>query len=222
MVKVYIDAGHGGSDPGATGNGIKEKDITLKIAKKVNTYLKEYGATTKMSRTGDTYPTLTQRTNAANKWGADLFLSIHINAGGGKGFESFRYKGISATSKTGQIQKYIHNAINEVNGLTNRGMKTADLHVCRETKMPAVLTENGFIDSTSDAQKMKDGKWIDKVAQAHADGIAQAFGLKKKKKTAKQDKNLYRVQVGAFADKKNAEKLAKELHKKGYKTYITD
>ncbi len=83
MVKVYIDPGHGGTDPGAVANGLKEKDLTLKIAKYTRDYLQDNykGVSIKMSRTGDTYPSLTQRTNEANKWGADVFVSIHINAG---------------------------------------------------------------------------------------------------------------------------------------------
>src|SRR5690606_13418747 len=87
MKKVFIDPGHGGSDSGAVGNGLKEKDLTLAIAKECEKVLKsEYeGVTVKMSRTGDTYPTLSARTNAANSWNADLFISIHINAGGGTG-----------------------------------------------------------------------------------------------------------------------------------------
>src|SRR5690625_4189365 len=102
MIKMYLDAGPGGSDQGAIANGIKEKDITLKIAKKVQKYLKDYkNVSVKMSRTGDTYPSLTQRTNEANAWGADAFVSIHINSGGGVGYEDFIYNGnVSGKTKT--------------------------------------------------------------------------------------------------------------------------
>jgi len=88
MVKVFIDPGHGGIDSGATGNGLTEKNVTLQIALAVRKYLREYkDVSIKMSRTANKTVTLQQRTNAANNWGADLFLSIHINAGGGTGFE---------------------------------------------------------------------------------------------------------------------------------------
>src|SRR5699024_11444864 len=84
MVKIFIDPGHGGSDGGAAANGLKEKDVTLKIAKKIRSRLGNYeGVGTKMSRTTDKYISLTGRTNMANSWNADFFLSIHINAGGG-------------------------------------------------------------------------------------------------------------------------------------------
>lgn len=86
MVKIFIDPGHGGTDPGAVGNGLQEKNLTLQIATRVkNILLAEYNnVTILMSRTGDTFPTLQDRTNQANAWGADFFLSIHINAGGGQ------------------------------------------------------------------------------------------------------------------------------------------
>lgn len=179
MIKIYVDAGHGGSDPGASANGIKEKDITLKIAKKVQQFLKEYNnVSVKMSRTGDTYPSLTQRTNEANSWGADAFVSIHINSGGGQGYEDFIYNG-NVSGKTKTLQNEIHKQVSRHFG-TNRGKKRANLHVCRESKMPAVLTENGFIDNDTDAKNMKDNSFLDKVAKSHAEGIANVFNLKKK------------------------------------------
>lgn len=181
MVKIYVDAGHGGSDPGAQGNGINEKDITLKIAKKVQEYLGDYSnASVKMSRTGDSYPTLTQRTNEANAWGADFFLSIHINSGGGTGYEDFVYTTISGGSKTGKIRSSIHTEVMKQNGLSDRGKKKENLHVLRESAMPAVLTENGFIDNTAEANKMKSQTWINDVARGHVNGLAKAFNLKKK------------------------------------------
>jgi|SRR5690625_669933 len=187
MVKIYVDAGHGGSDPGAVGNGIKEKDITLKIAKKVQKYLKEYkNVSVKMSRTGDTYPTLAQRTNEANAWGADAFISIHINSGGGVGYEDFIYNG-NVSTKTESLQNEIHNQVSK-HFDTNRGKKRANLHVCRESKMPAVLTENGFIDNANDAANMKDNSFLDKVAKSHAEGIAKAFNMTKGSNTSQNNK----------------------------------
>lgn len=232
MVKIYLDPGHGGSDPGAVGNGLREKDLTLKISLKIRDMLiKEYDdISVRMSRTGDSFPTLSQRTSDANKWGADYFLSVHINAGGGFGFESFVYPGSSAKSKT--YQNIVHAEIMKLIGIKDRGKKQKNLHVVRETNMPAILTECGFIDSTSDANKMKDNSWLDKVARGHANGIASAFGLKKNpgassKVTTKtttaattNSKALYRVQVGAFSDKKNADKLANELKSKGYSVIV--
>ncbi|MCM3456545.1 N-acetylmuramoyl-L-alanine amidase [Heyndrickxia oleronia] len=180
MFKLFLDPGHGGSDPGAVGNGIREKDITLKIATKIRDFLlNEYSnVTVLMSRTGDTYPTLSDRTNAANSWGANYFLSIHINAGGGTGFESFVYPGVDTPTTT--YQSAIHSEIMKLNQLSDRGKKQSNLHVLRESNMPALLTENGFIDNANDAAKMKSDSWIANVARGHVNGLAKAFNLQKK------------------------------------------
>ena len=180
MFKLFLDPGHGGSDPGAVGNGIREKDITLSIALKIRDILQsEYEEVEiKMSRTGDTFPSLRQRTNAANSWDADYFLSIHINAGGGTGFESFVDTSVGAA--TLEYQSIIHEEIAKVIGLRDRGEKQARYHVVHASRMPALLTENGFIDTTSDANKMKDPNWIDTVARGHVNGLARAFNLEKK------------------------------------------
>ncbi|GIN38441.1 N-acetylmuramoyl-L-alanine amidase [Heyndrickxia oleronia] len=180
MFKLFLDPGHGGSDPGAVGNGIREKDITLKIATKIRDFLlNEYSnVSVLMSRTGDTYPTLSDRTNAANSWGANYFLSIHINAGGGTGFESFVYPGVGTPTTT--YQSAIHSEIMKLNQLSDRGKKQSNLHVLRESNMPALLTENGFIDNANDAAKMKSDSWITNVARGNVNGLAKAFNLQKK------------------------------------------
>lgn len=140
MFKLYLDPGHGGSDPGAVTNGLREKDLTLSISLKIGEILaNEYNdAAVKMSRTGDTFPTLNQRTKDANAWGADFYLSVHINSGGGTGFESFIYPNSGAPTTT--YQSAIHEEIMKVIGLRDRGKKQGNLHVLRESNMPALLT----------------------------------------------------------------------------------
>lgn len=225
--KIYIDAGHGGSDPGAVANGLREKDVTLQIAKRIETILKnEYaGVATRMSRTGDQTVSLSQRTSAANAWSADVFLSIHVNAGGGTGYEDFIYNG-KVGSATIALQNVMHAEITKQVDFRNRGKKRANFQVLRESRMSAILTENGFIDNRSDASKLKQSSYIERIARGHVNGLARALGIKKKpapKPSAPEPSGkLYRVQVGAFADKKNAERLAAELKKKGYQTYITN
>ncbi|WP_029761950.1 N-acetylmuramoyl-L-alanine amidase, partial [Geobacillus thermodenitrificans] len=122
-------------------------------------------------------------------------------------------------------QNVIHQEIMKAIGnVRDRGKKRANYAVLRETRMPALLTENLFIDNPSDATKLKSEQFLLQIAHGHAQGIVKAFGLKKKTKQQPQpkvsDKKLYRVQVGAFSDRKNAEKLAEELKKKGYPVYI--
>src|SRR5699024_5009796 len=87
-IKILIDPGHGRNDPGASSNRLKEKDLTLDISKRVNdNILSNYEVKTKMTRTSDKTVSLNNRTSSANAWGADLFLSVHINSGGGTGYE---------------------------------------------------------------------------------------------------------------------------------------
>jgi N-acetylmuramoyl-L-alanine amidase len=179
MVRIFIDPGHGGNDPGAVGNGLKEKDLTLKIAKKIKSRLTNYeNVQVKLSRENDTYLTLSERAKMANDWGADIFISIHINAGGGVGFESYIYNGSVSTS-TIAYQNIIHEEIVKVTGWNDRGKKRENYAVLRETKMPAILTENGFIDNTTDANKLKNDSFLDNISQGHVNGIVKVFNLKK-------------------------------------------
>lgn len=184
MVKIFIDAGHGGTDPGAIGNGLKEKELTLKIAKKIQTLLGNYEkVSVKMSRTGDASLTLKQRTDAANAWGADFFLSIHINAGGGTGYEDYRYNTLTASSGTGKIQAAIHDAVMaelKPYGVKDRGAKSANFHVLRESNMSAALSENLFIDTKTDADLLEQDEVLNAIARGHAAGLVKAFNLKKK------------------------------------------
>lgn len=225
MVKLYLDVGHGGSDPGAVGNGLKEKDLTLKISKKINDLLKDYeGITVKMSRSTDKTLSLKQRTDEANKWGADLLLSIHINAGGGTGFESFIYNG-NVSSNTVKYRDTIHNEImKQLKGVRDRGKKKANFHMLRESKMSAIITENMFIDTKKDADQLKKQSFINKIAQGHVNGIVKIFNLKKKKTGNKPSNNkseiFYRVVTGSFKDRKNAEDQVKKLKKQGYDAFI--
>jgi len=184
--KVMIDAGHGGTDSGAVGNGLREKDLTLKLATLINNHLNNnYDVTTKMTRTSDTTVSLPQRTRMANEWNADIFLSIHINAGGGTGFEDFTYSGRMAQPRSVQneskeIQQVIHAEIKEVlkkYNVRDRGTKEANFHVLRETKMPSLLTETMFIDNAHDANLLKNENFINDIAIAHSRGTAKALNL---------------------------------------------
>jgi N-acetylmuramoyl-L-alanine amidase len=179
MVRIFLDPGHGGNDPGAVGNGLKEKDLTLKISKKIQAKLANYeNVQVKLSRENDTYLTLSERAKMANDWGADIFISIHINAGGGVGFESFIFNG-NVSEATRANQNVIHQEIIRATGWNDRGKKRANYAVLRESKMPAILTENGFIDNTTDANKLKNDSFLDNIAQGHVNGLVKLFNLKK-------------------------------------------
>lgn len=183
MVKIFIDPGHGGTDSGAAANGLLEKNITLQIALFLRDMLiSEYdGVSVRLSRSIDQSVTLSQRTNAANSWGADYFVSIHINAGGGTGFESYVYPGVSAPTTT--YRNALHDEIVRSVDFADRGKKTANFHVLRETSMSAILTENGFIDTVADANKLRNATFLQGIARAHATGLEKALQLKKKQVT---------------------------------------
>ena len=181
---IAIDPGHGGKDPGAAANGLLEKDITLMLALKTGTYLRtNYDCDVMYTRNKDVFLELSERANIANRAKADLFCSFHINSlnSSSEGFETYRYPG--TTKQTIELQKAIHEEIMDVlksYNIKDRGMKQKNLAMVRETKMPAVLTETLFISNPDEAKLLKSETFLDKVAEAHARGLAKAAGLKKK------------------------------------------
>ncbi|KGA96882.1 N-acetylmuramoyl-L-alanine amidase [Alkalihalobacillus alcalophilus ATCC 27647 = CGMCC 1.3604] len=179
-IKIFIDPGHGGSDPGAVGNGLREKDLTLSIAKALKKYLEQYeNVEVRLSREDDRALTLKQRTDMANAWGADYFISVHVNAGGGTGFESFIWNG-GVSSATISNQNVMHSEIMKELKVRDRLKKRANFHVVRETRMPAILPEFMFIDNASDAKLLKDPAFLNKCAKGMENGLVAIFGLKKK------------------------------------------
>ncbi|PDM39309.1 MULTISPECIES: N-acetylmuramoyl-L-alanine amidase [unclassified Geobacillus] len=206
MLKIFIDPGHGGKDTGALGNGLQEKDITLSIALEMRRILQnEYkNVSVQLSRTSDTAVPLSERAAKANRWGADVYVSIHVNAGGGTGYEDYIYEGLSDHSTTARIRDIIHEEVIRATGFHDRGKKKADFYVLRETVMPAVLTENGFVDRKEDAEKLKDPAFLQKIARGHVNGLEKAFHLMKKS----DSNDLIRVivdgkQIGAYEKKEN-------------------
>ncbi|MEC2212657.1 N-acetylmuramoyl-L-alanine amidase [Bacillus paralicheniformis] len=183
MKKVWLDAGHGGTDPGASGYGLQEKDVVLKIVKHAKSYLEANykNVQVKLTRSTDVYYGLSKRASMANQWGADLFVSVHANAGNGKGtgFETFRYNGTGGNTLKFQecLHKEILSTMKTYGQISDRGLKQANYAVLRETRMPAVLTENLFIDRKEDADRLKDSGFLKAVGEAHARGIAKYLGL---------------------------------------------
>lgn len=168
-VKVVVDAGHGGTDPGAVANGRKEKDIVLSISKKVNSKLKSLGFQTIMTRTTDTYITLSNRYSIANNNKADVFVSVHANSGpsSASGIETLykNYKTLANDIQSGMI--------NETGG-KSRGLKyRSDLAVLNGTKMPSALVEVGFISNASESSKIGSSSYQEKLATGIVKGIAK-------------------------------------------------
>lgn len=198
MVKIVLDPGHGGKDSGAVGvGGLMEKNVCLDLAHRVNDKLGQYeGVSVTLTRTKDEYPSLQDRAALANKVGADLFLSLHNNSGpeSAGGFESYTAVTCSATTK--KYQDILHKAVYAYFakfGVKDRGEKKDNegahsrIYVLRATKMPAILLENLFITNPKENQLLRDGQFLDGLAEAIAGGIASIFGLKKKGGQAPND-----------------------------------
>lgn len=222
-MKLYLDPGHGGTDSGATGNGIQEKDVVLDIALRIRDLLigNYSNVSVQMSRTGNTTKSLAQRTNEANAWGADYFLSIHCNAfnGSADGYEDFIHSSLSDSSQTARYRDILHAEIIKVNGLRNRGKKKANFHVLRESSMPAMLTENGLIDHSGNAALMKQNAWKQRVAEGHVNGLARAFNLQEKN-GGPGTGQLYKVIAGSFKSKANADDRVSFLNSKGIQAFV--
>nr|WP_281163397.1 peptidoglycan-binding protein [Marinococcus halotolerans] len=171
---IVVDAGHGDHDPGAQGNGLKEKDINLETSKYLASKLRAAGANVVMTRESDKYLSLSQRSSIANNAGADAFLSIHTNAGGGHGIETYwysKYEGAESKELAEEIQSGI---IRETSG-RSRGVKEGNFHVIRETKIPSVLVELGFIDNSTEASYLKQSSYREKLAEGIYQGTNSYF-----------------------------------------------
>lgn len=186
--KIYFDEGHGESkDSGAVNakEGLMEAQLNLKLSNYAIAYLKANytGFEINRTRSDRTFASLTARAVKANKWGADAFVSIHVNAGGGTGFESFIYNK-TTSSKTKQLQKCINDkamAVAKKYGLGahgNQPYKSGNLSVLRNTNMPACLTEICYIDS-KDCELLKNEAFLKDMAESYAEGVANFLDLPK-------------------------------------------
>ena len=154
--KVFIDPGHGGTDPGASGNGLYEKEVVLSISKKVRNILISKGFEVELSRSTDQYVSLSDRAAQANAWDADLFVSIHCNSAtssSANGTECYTYP--TANTSTKSLSKNMASALASKLALTNRGHKEANFAVLRLSNMPSILIETAFINNANDANKLK-------------------------------------------------------------------
>ena len=175
MATVFLSAGHGGSDPGATAFGLLEKDINLNTLLACNEVLVRHGVKTICSRTKDENDPVDAEVREANASGAGLAVSFHANAGGGDGFEGFYFSTDANGKKLAQLgEKYV-----KALGQNSRGIKSGNhLYFIKNTKMTAVLFESFFVDND------KDNDIGDTVAEQKAFGVAYAkaileyFGIK--------------------------------------------
>lgn len=174
---LVIDPGHGGSDPGAVGCGLRECDINLDVATRFYNLMKSAGYTVYMTRTSDATVSLASRAQYANNLGVARFVSIHCNAfnGSANGTETFCYPNGGSVSYA--LRDNTNPKIVAALGTYNRGCKTADYYVLRETNMPAILAELAFIDHAGDAAKLGNATYRQQAAQALKNGYVATLAM---------------------------------------------
>lgn len=176
---LLLDAGHGGKDPGTSGNGMQEKNLTLTIAQKVEQELRGSGIKVYMTRDRDVYPENSTRAKIANDI-ADLMVSIHINSGpetanGTETLYQVHANDSSSRLTSKQLAEILQASMISSTGNTNRGVKLrTDLLILNRTTVPSAIVEVVFITNTGDALKISNPAYQDQVAQAIADGIQEA------------------------------------------------
>lgn len=223
--RVFIGVGHGGADNGAVANGLKEDELNLLISKACCDELIRHGVSVLMSRTKDEADSLADEIKECNKFAPAYAVEIHNNAGGGDGVEIYHHFG------GGKGKVLAQNILNEIVaiGQNSRGLKTKKnsegkdyFGWIRQTVAPACLVECAFVDNK------KDISIIDTLAEQKVMGVAIAKGVlktlgitwvaEKSKESAAPTKpqKLYRVQVGAYSERKNAEETLKKLKEVGF------
>jgi N-acetylmuramoyl-L-alanine amidase len=173
---VVIDPGHGGTDPGAIGiGGIRETDVVLEVSKIVKKLLSEKGVKVRLTRKNELDLDLPPRVNFANKTNADIFVSIHANASRGKrrdinGLETFYFRGWRGRLLAKRIQQHI---LRVSPGSPDRGVKQGRFYVIKNTRMPAVLVEIGFLTGRLDARRLEKTAHRKRIAYAISKGILE-------------------------------------------------
>ncbi len=217
MARVFIGVGHGGPDPGAVANGLRESDVNLIMGCTLKAELERHGVTCDISRIKDEYDPLYQEIAECNAFGADLAVECHNNAGNGDGYEVYYQTGIYK-AKSLALASYIEQRVVTI-GQNSRGLKTwtnsdgSDrFGWLRQLNCPAVLCEGAFIDNINDV------KCIDTIAEQEAFGVAYAQGVLDylciKWQPAETEADAAHIlhavirQVGAFADEAKAEQFA--------------
>lgn len=229
MKKVFLGVGHGGIDSGAVGNGFKEKDLNLSIALACADELQRHGVSVLLSRSKDENDDLNEEVRECNNYNPDLAVDIHNNAGGGDGVEAWYHYG-GGTSKT-----LAENILAEVVkiGQNSRGAKTKKNSAGRDyygfirsTKAPAVIVECAFVDNATDIQIIDTEAERIQFGFAIAHGILRTLGIAIQPRFAEPEKKaetsgkIYRVQVGAYTVKENAELMKKKLIESGFPAII--
>ena len=176
--KIFVDAGHGGTDPGALGNGVVEQAVNLNVARELARLLRQGGYEVmeyRTTRTENVLPNknadLRNRAAMANQWGADYFISIHTNSSlnpAANGFEAYVYR---LNSRSEELAQSIVDSVVSRLGSKDNGVRQANFAVLRRTRMPATLLELGYLSNPTEALNLNSPAWQRAVAQAIYEGI---------------------------------------------------
>lgn len=219
--KIYINPGHSNTDPGAV-KYATERELCVKVGKYMNEYLlANYECQTKVS--SGSINSLSTISKQANQWKADLFVSIHFNAGGGDGFECYVYS--KKRTDLGKVFAKHVKAIgqNLRSGNLATGVKSKPtLAVLRLTDMAAVLCEGAFVDNKKDITDWNDDAELKKLGEAYAKAAAEYLKLTKKVVEPKPEASgvLYRVQISEHFDEAGAEAMVERLAAAGFTAAI--
>lgn len=222
-MKIMLDAGHGyGTSGKRSPDGIREYEFNRAVASFAKELLENYqNVTVYFAHSDERDVPSSERTDLANRLNADCFVSIHANAYGTGdwnsvgGIETYVYP--SRPQEALELAQKIQRNLIHLTGLRDRGVKTADFHVLRETKMTAVLVECGFMTNKGEAALLRTPVYRKRCAQAIAKAVAEQYCLKRKSEGPKQ----YKVQV-TFEERQEAEKLAGNLQNDGYNAIIIE
>ncbi|GKV69969.1 hypothetical protein NCCP2716_24670 [Sporosarcina sp. NCCP-2716] len=235
-MKIVLDAGHGLGTPGKrTPDGEPEwafNNTVLLAAEAALAAFKDVRILRTDDPSGRRDVPLQERTDRANAWNADLFVSFHHNANTGAwgdwgGTETFTLDARRANPKSADLARILQPAIVRAMGLRDRGVKKRNLHVLRETHMPAVLIEGGFMDSRTDIRALRDPARLQAQGVAAASAIAAWFGLTKRQPDAAvpagQPGKQFRLATGTFPDRRSADNAAAKLRQQfGWTVYVKE
>lgn len=229
---IVIDAGHGMNTAGKRclksldSNETREWYLNDRIADKVEKELANYDC--RVIRADDTTGkndiSLGDRVKTANNANADFYISIHHNAGvnGKSGGGTVVYYSSSSSEREKQATELYNSIVAQTKLIGNRSSKVINygFYVIKNTKMPALLIENGFMDSSTDVPIILSASHAEKTAKGIVEYLVRTLGLKKKQTTGSTTKTIYRVQCGAYSDKANAEAMVSKLKKYGIDSII--
>lgn len=220
QMRLFIDPGHGGKDPGAVSRGFKESDSNLRISKMIAQSARRQGWKVKMSRTRDKFVPLNARPRMANRWDADVFISVHANSTGKK---KLGYMTIYRSNSGKQLGRRIMTRTKRLTKYKDIGNKrdVRGLAVLRGAKQPAVLIETMSVSAKAERKKLKSAKEQRRIAEAVVRGIARYRGVEyvppkdakeqpKAKKAAKKDGKAAKKAPAKKAGKKKTEKSKAE------------